>query len=168
MRTKWIVVAGVTAGVLVSGTAVAAATDRVVPTVASSPSASPAGVSRAEAERIAQALVPGARVVETKRDVDGGRAVWNVHLITAQGAKVEVKVDLSTGAARIDDRRETEPGDDRGRDDSGTDDHGGRGRDDSETDDHGGHGNDDTGTDDHGGHGNDDTGTDDHGGRGRH
>ncbi|MEV6963811.1 PepSY domain-containing protein [Hamadaea sp. NPDC051192] len=164
MRTKWIVVAGVTAGVLVSGTAVAAATDRVVPTVASSPSASPAGISRAEAERIALAKVPGARVVETERDVEGGRAVWNVHLITAKGAKVEVKVDLSTGAARIDDRRETEPGDDRGRDDSGTDDHGGR--DDSGTDDHGGR--DDSGTDDHGGHGNDDSGSDDHGGRGRH
>lgn len=163
MRTRWIVVAGVAAGVLISGTAVAAATKQAVPTVSTSASLTPSasasprlspgmtGVSRAEAERIALRKVPGARIVETERDTDDGRAVWNVHLVTAGGSKVEVKVDVRTGAARIDDRRETESGDDHGRDDSGTDDHGGHGSDDSGSDDHGGHGSDDEPGDDHGG-----------------
>ncbi len=60
-----------------------------------------AAVSRADAERLAVAAVPGGRVTETRLDTDNGRTVWNVHLSTPTG-EVEVKVDAKTGAVHVD------------------------------------------------------------------
>ena len=105
-------------------------------------------ISAEQAKAIALAHVHGGRVTEINMDLDNGRQVWNVHLATAAGI-VEVKVDVLTGAARLDD-------------DNARNEDGAPARDHTQVDDRsrGGHGADDTQSDDcdhsSGGHGTDD------------
>ena len=103
-------------------------------------------ISQEEAELIAAAEVDGT-VIETRLDVDHGRAVWNVHLSTPTG-DVEVKVDAETGVARIDDEDNADDADDADEADV-NDDHSGRHHEDG---DHSGPGRDGDGGDGSGNH----------------
>ena len=96
------------AGIAACGTAQsstpasATATTTDVAAITGTTTATTTTISQADAERIAVATVPGGRVTETRLDTDRGRAVWNVHL-SAPNGKVEIKVDVQTGAVRRDD-----------------------------------------------------------------
>jgi len=53
-------------------------------------------ISMPEAMTIAQGLVPG-RVVKIELEQEHGMWVYELDIITSQGAKYEVKVDINTG-----------------------------------------------------------------------
>jgi hypothetical protein len=108
-----------------------AGTPTADPSTTTSPSTptTPTTIDRAEAERIALRTVPGGRVESVEREIEHGRAVWDVDVI-ARGAKHEVDIDVQTGkvlkhGTGHDDKGNDNRGhDDRGHDDRGHDDRG--------------------------------------------
>ena len=188
MRKKAAITTGVAAAVLCGGLALAlngggaasAAGTTAGAVSPARPTGSPAvtKISRAEAEQIALAAVPGGRVTSAELESEHGTPVWSVH-VTKGGVRHDLDINAYTGKViRDDDARpatpdraregehrhgEAEPGDDHGREAEHR--HGEA----EPGDDHGRHGEAEPG-DDHGRHGG---GEDHHGGgdsghRGRH
>jgi hypothetical protein len=181
MRKKAAITSGVAAVVLSGGLALAlngGGTASAAPTAGTASSARPAAapsvrpISRAEAEQIALAAVPGGRVRSAELESEHGVTVWSVRVVKG-GMTHDLQIDARTGkvvrdrAGKGHDRQaqaqprhdrvrevehrhgEAEPGDDRGRESEQR-----HGADDAPGDDHGGHGSDDHGKDDgHRGHG---------------
>jgi hypothetical protein len=146
MRKKAAITTGVAAAVLSGGLALAlngggaasAAGTTAGAVSPARPTGSPAvtKISRAEAEQIALAAVPGGRVTSAELESEHGTPVWSVH-VTKGGVRHDLDINAYTGKVirdRDDDARpatpdrrhdrareaehrhgEAEPGDDHGR-----------------------------------------------------
>ena len=91
-----IAAAGTTAAFAVQGNSQQTPNSTSYSTSVTAAHAAPGTVSAQQARQIAQQRVPGARVTETERDREHGRAVWEVDL-TRPHHEWEVTIDAATG-----------------------------------------------------------------------
>lgn len=107
---KKLTAAGIAAGVLIAATAAwAQSTTTVDP-----------AISHAEAIEIALAEIPGA-VMETELERDDATLVYEIEIITPDGAEMEIEIDAETGAIlEVDAEDDDQDGDDDDGDDDVT------------------------------------------------
>ena len=138
-RFVGVLAAGSLAALGVAGTALASGSDGARPAPAAAASArAELSLSAAVAKGIAVRAAGGGTVESVEREVEHGRAVWDVDVLRA-GVEHDIDVDAVSGAVlrhRIDDDG---VGDDRGRAAEPGDDHG-RGREAGDDRGRGGHG----------------------------